>query len=216
MNAGAEPRRCPLDDVERIVDELLRGQRSGSPRVILGIAGPPGSGKSRLATRVTEHAAATVPSSVAPMDGFHRSNDDLRGLGLLDLKGVPESFDADGFVAKVRELREGGRTVVWPTYDRTREEVVAHGSVIGPDIRLIVVEGNYLLLDAPPWDQIRPLLHATWFLDVPEDVLVPRLRRRHESHRSPPDACAKVQSTDLPNATLVASTRDRADVIITG
>jgi pantothenate kinase len=147
------------------------------------------------------------------MDGFHRSDAELADLGLLALKGVPDSFDATGFLDKLADVRTG-EDVVWPTFDRRREVVVPDGRLIDAATRLVVVEGNYLLLDASPWDRVRGHLDTVWYLDVPEDVLIPRLRVRHERRRTPEDAWAKVRSTDLPNAALVADTRSRADVII--
>jgi pantothenate kinase len=180
-------------------------------RTVLGIAGPPGSGKSTLAARVA--AAVGDRTCVAPMDGFHRSDEELAAMGLLHLKGVPESFDAGSFVAHVEQLRTAD-LVAWPTFDRSREIVVPGGRQIDAGHRLVIVEGNYLLLRTPPWGRLRAMLDVVWYLDVPDDLLIPRLRARHEAARSPADALAKVLSTDVPNAALVAATRDLADVII--
>jgi pantothenate kinase len=150
------------------------------------------------------------------MDGFHRSNDELHRLGLSALKGVPDSFDAEAFVAAVSSLRwEPPADVAWPTYDRDAECVIAAGTTISANTRLVLVEGNYLLLQTPPWDQVRPLLDAVWYLDVPIGALQPRLLERQSRDRSPEAAARKVASTDLPNATLVAATKARADVVLT-
>lgn len=199
-----------MDELPRLLDDLRR-LRTGVGRFVLGITGPPGAGKSHLAEEIGHRLGAPV----APMDGFHRANEDLAAAGLLALKGVPESFDAAGFVAKLRELRsEPPRDVPWPTYDRARQEVVPNGALIHAADGFVVVEGNYLLLDAPPWNAVRSLLDRVWYLDVPEAVLRPRLLQRHLRDRSRADAARKVASTDLPNAVLIATSRHRADLVI--
>jgi pantothenate kinase len=208
------PRTVGWSTVDVLIDDSVATCAERSGRWILGVTGPPASGKSSLARRVVDRAAAEVLACVAPMDGFHRSNDELEAMGLLELKGVPASFDGESFVSHLEQLRRPD-PVSWPTFDRSREEAVPGGQLIDVETQLVVVEGNYLLLDTDPWDRIRHLLDEVWYLDVPEEVLIPRLRARHELARTPEEAWAKVQSTDLPNAQLVAPTRDRADVVIT-
>lgn len=159
-------------------------------------------------------APAHLGCIVAPMDGFHRDNAELAAMGLLELKGVPATFDAEAFVDRVRLLRTSTAAVPWPTYDRAREEVVPEGAQISPEQRLVVVEGNYLLLVDPPWNEVQPLLDEVWYLDVPEEVLEPRLLSRQARHRDAAGARRKVDSTDLPNARIVAATKIRADVVL--
>ena len=205
------PPRRPLSDLaDTAVHEAAQVAPGG--RRLLGITGPPGAGKSHAADLV---AAAVGPAAVvAPMDGFHRDDTELAELGLTALKGVPASFGAAAFVSRLRQVRsDHHRSISWPTYDRSRQRVVAGGATIEPRHRLVVVEGNYLLLTEPPWDEVASLLDAVWYLDAPIELLRSRLLARHTEDRSPADAAAKVDSTDLPNAALIAATRDTADVV---
>jgi len=135
-------------------------------------------------------------------------------MGLSSVKGIPDSFDAASFIVHLTRLRRGNEPVTWPVYDRKAEEVAQQGTEIDEGVRLVVVEGNYLLMETQPWRQVRPLLDEVWYLDAPDQVLIPRLVSRHERHRTPADALAKIRSTDLPNARLVEATRHLADVII--
>ncbi|MGV9413233.1 nucleoside/nucleotide kinase family protein [Nocardia sp. NPDC003693] len=212
--------------VETTLSELaarLRRHADGhSGRFILGIAGPPGAGKSTLARGVRDElnlAAGAELAEVAPMDGFHLSNARLRATGDLARKGEPDTFDAAAYVACLRALRETppGRPVPWPTYSRELHEPVP-GGVVFDAHPIIVTEGNYLLLEdsaAPGWSAVRPLLDETWYLDVPRPVIEQRLVRRHiRGGRSPEDAKTKVAQSDLLNARLVESTRARADLVL--
>ena len=209
------PRRRPWDDLPQLVTDLSDRLEGSDMRFLLGITGPPAAGKSSVAERIVAVASKRVASCVAPMDGFHRANADLEANGLLPLKGVPATFDGAGFVTMLRALRAGDTDVAWPTYDRTVEEVVPGAQPIITAVRLVVVEGNYLLLDSPPWNEVQQLLDEVWFLDVPVPVIVTRLLERHGRDRSAEEAAAKVASTDLPNAELVERSRNRADVILT-
>ncbi len=208
------PRSIALDELDAHVDALL-ARLVDSRRFVLGIAGPPGAGKSTVAARIVQRASASVPAVVAPMDGFHRSNEDLESASLLPLKGVPASFDAATFADRVCSLADTSAPLTWPTYDRQKQAVVPDGATVEPQHRLVVVEGNYLLLDTPPWHRIRPSLDEAWYLDVPIETLTPRLLVRHRRNRSAAAAAEKVASTDLPNAELIAGTRHRADLIVT-
>lgn len=151
------------------------------------------------------------------MDGFHRTNAQLRATGDLARKGEPDTFDAVAYVAALRALRAAplGQPVPWPTYSREIHEPVPDG-VIFDQHRIIVTEGNYLLLeDHRDWSAVRPLLDETWYLDVPRPVIEQRLVRRHiRGGRTPADAKIKVAQSDMPNARLVEGTRLRADLVL--
>jgi pantothenate kinase len=162
--------------------------------------------------------AGRGPAGVAllPMDGYHLSNAELAARGLADRKGAPETFDAEAFVRLLDAVRhrpaDEHRA---PGFDRAAEETVPGRHRVGPGIGLVLVEGNYLLLDRGPWARIRPLLTESWFLDIPMDVLSARLLERHRAAKGGPGGAARwVRTNDLPNARLVADCAAGADVII--
>ncbi|MFF3017743.1 nucleoside/nucleotide kinase family protein [Streptomyces sp. NPDC057939] len=205
--------REPTERTE--LTERARALAVRGGRRILGIAGPPGAGKSTLAERL---AADLGPSRavVVPMDGFHLAGAELVRLGRADRKGAPDTFDAAGYAALLRRLREDdGSTVYAPAFDRAIEEPVAGSIPVDPAVPLVITEGNYLLHDAGEWARVRPLLDEVWYL-APDDALrVARLVDRHVRHGKDPDrASAWVARSDEANARLVALGRDRADLVL--
>jgi pantothenate kinase len=187
--------------------------RSPGERVLLGIAGAPGAGKSMLAATL----AAETGGVVVPMDGFHLADDELRRLGRHERKGAPETFDAAGYVALLRRLRTTAETVRAPRFDRGAEAVLADAIAVPPGA-LVITEGNYLLVDEPPWSAIRTLLDECWFIEVGEREREQRLIERFVSYGWPTDVATRRvrHGSDARNARLVAQTRDRADLVIRG
>jgi pantothenate kinase len=207
--------------IEQLVDELIEssGMVNGGERFMLGITGYPGAGKSTVAGWLAEGVnkrMKTAPAIVVPMDGYHYSNERLTEMALLHLKGIPETFDSQAFVALLRELRTvSNRNVYCPLFDRSIEASIERGIVIEPRHRLCIVDGNYLLLRTRPWDECTAYLNEVWFLDVSMDTILERLQRRHmQGGRTPEDAMDKVESTDLPNARLIETTRSYAHRLI--
>jgi pantothenate kinase len=191
--------------------DLVRGPR----RRIIGIAGPPGAGKSTYAARLVDESA--VPAAYLPMDGFHLADGSLRRLALLDRKGAPETFDVWGYAALLRRVRGATETVWAPGFDRGLEQPLAGAVAIEPVVELVVTEGNYLLLDRPEWRAVREALDEVWYLDQDDAVRRPRLVARHvEFGRSQAEAEAWVARVDDANAALVAASRGRADRWVTG
>ncbi|WP_232375276.1 nucleoside/nucleotide kinase family protein [Mycolicibacterium baixiangningiae] len=209
---GLPPEVVTADEALRVVtaesQALLDG---GAGRVLIGVTGPPGTGKSTFARRIVEHVG---PLAIyVPMDGFHLSNAQLRRLQRLSRKGAPDTFDADGYVAALTRIAGayGSRDVYVPDFDRSLEEPVAAGLVVPADARLVVTEGNYLGL----WDGVRPLLTRLYYLDTERTVRRARLIARHVAFgRTDVDARRWVETVDDPNADLVAETRDRCDCIL--
>ncbi|MBK7838645.1 MAG: nucleoside triphosphate hydrolase [Candidatus Obscuribacter sp.] len=192
-------------------------------RFMLGIAGPPGAGKSTAADALVREINDLAKSNglgtiavVAPMDGFHRFNAELVALNLRELKGVPDSFDSELFVSHLTRLRElPGERTGWPTFDRAIEEPTIDGTFIEPAHQIVIVEGNYLLLDKTPWDKVRHILDQIWYIDCDVSTIEPRLIERHmQGGKTKEGAKAKVDSTDLPNARLIDASKVNACRII--
>jgi len=152
------------------------------------------------------------------MDGFHLSNNALNRLGLLMVKGAPETFDVDGFVGLLERVRgDPSTTVRWPGFDRAREETVPDAIAITPATRLVVIEGNYLLLDCPGWREVRRLLNEVWYVDAPRAVLRERLLARAlAGGRTEAAAVSHVDGSDLRNAELIDATKPAADRVLPG
>lgn len=199
--------------VAMLAERLLRA--SDDRRVVLGIAGPPGVGKSTLADRLAARLGPEV-AVVVPMDGFHLSSQELQRLGLAHRKGAPETFDAEGFAATVaRIVARTDRVVYVPHFDRDLEEPVAAGTAVEAAVPVVITEGNYLLLDDPAWARARVLMDELWYVDEEPEVRLQRLRQRHERFgRSEAAAQDWVRSVDEPNARLVESTARGADLVV--
>ena len=163
-------------------------------------------------------AALGPAARLVGMDGFHLAQAELERLGRADRKGAPDTFDAAGYVALLRRLRDAApETVYAPQFRREIEEPIAGAVAVPPDVALVVTEGNYLLLDEGPWAAVRPLLHEAWYLAPDEPTRVARLAVRHAAHGKAPDAAhAWAQGPDQRNAERVARTRERADLVIEG
>lgn len=194
--------------------DRARALASPGERRLLGIAGSPGSGKSTLAQRLITDLGPIA--ALAPMDGFHRTNAELDQLGWRTEKGSPRTFDAAGFVALLRDVRSAGpEPVTGPGFDRVTDEPVPAAWSIGPEVALVVVEGNYLLLKAEPWHAIRPMLDEAWFCAPAADVRLDRLVSRHvQFGRTPEDAAERATGSDEANAALVEASRRRADLLV--
>lgn len=186
----------------------------------MALAGPPGSGKSTLAEALREHLDTARPgiAAVLGLDGYHLDDRLLDERGWRRRKGAPHTYDVDGLAAMLARLRaDDGRDVLVPVFDRSLEIARAGAAAIAGTVRLVIVEGNWLLLDEPPWPVLRMHFDVTVMLDVPRDVLATRLLQRwRELGLSDEAARHKVESNDLPNADLVMTHSAPADLTVAG
>lgn len=206
-------------DSRAVLDLINRAARSGQ-RVIIGISGPPGSGKSTLAEGVVEQLNAQagngLRAALLPMDGFHLDNQVLAKRGLLARKGAPETFDAAGLVRLVRHIRDQEADIRYPLFDRTLDRCLTDAGLLEATTPIVVVEGNYLLLDAPPWDELASLFDASVFLSPSIDTLEARLIDRWLSFGFSLEAATqKARGNDLKNARLVLESSRAADLLLT-
>jgi len=199
--------------------EARAGSASGSGRVIVALAGAPGSGKSTLADKLVGRLNARQPglAAVLPMDGYHYDDLYLVPAGLRPRKGAPHTFDVGGLYHTLKRLRARDEPeVAVPVFDRQIEIARAGARLIPADVGVIVVEGNWLLLDQTPWDRLRPMFDVTAMVDVPEHVLRARLRGRWERlGLTEPEIAAKLEENDLPNGRLVRDASVAAEFRLT-
>ena len=210
--------------VERVLAALPADAARRERRFVLGIAGPPASGKSTLAAALrdalngvgggaTPGGAGDV-AAIAALDGFHYDDRVLNPRGHRPRKGAPFTFDVEGYAAMLDRLGGPDReAVAIPVFDRDLELSRAAAAVVEPHHRIVITEGNYLLLDDDRWRRVRGRLDFSVFLDVPAEELRRRLMDRWLGHGYPPaEAKEKTEANDLVNARLVVSSSADPDL----
>jgi pantothenate kinase len=191
--------------------DIVRRRAAGAHRYLFGITGAPGSGKSTLAATIADELNAPVVA----MDGFHLSNAVLNAQGWRDVKGAPQTFAAADFVAALRCLRQSHRAVSLPDFDRTIGDPRANRIFVPASARIVIVEGNYLLLDTAPWDELREIFDAVAHLAVDPVIRVERLVERHVRFgKTRRDASLFVQRSDEANAAVIEAVSHRAHLIV--
>jgi pantothenate kinase len=192
--------------------EIIRGRAQGQGRFLTALAGPPGAGKSTLAAELV--STLGQGAKAVPMDGFHYDDAVLIARGARDRKGAPDTFDAQGFFHLLRRLRVEDEIAI-PLFDRDLEISRAGADIVTAADRLLVVEGNYLLLNEAPWPEAAPLFDLTVWIDVSEAELDRRLQARWAHYgKTPAEARAWIDNNDLPNIRRVTQNSRPADVVI--
>ncbi|HET8790490.1 MAG TPA: nucleoside/nucleotide kinase family protein, partial [Modicisalibacter sp.] len=175
-------------------------------RFIVALAGPPGAGMSFLSELLCQRLndRESGVAVVVPMDGYHFDNAVLEPQGLLPVKGAPETFDIDSLAQDLRRIRHADRVVAVPVFDRPLDLARAGGRLIALEHRIVIVEGNYLLLDRPHWSELRPLFDTTILIDVSDEVLEARLIQRWLGlGQDTTGAQERTHNKDMHNARLV-------------
>ena len=194
------------------VADFLNAAAATPSRRLIGITGPPGAGKSTIGEQLVGRLAE---SALLPMDGYHFTQLRLVELGRRERMGAPDTFDVDGFLRTLADLRISGAPVFAPSFNRDLEEPVPDALAFQPELSSIVVEGNYLLHDAAGWEAVREELDLVFFVEVPRAIRLHRLIQRHVRYGKSPDAAeAWAFGPDEDNARLIEQTASRADHVI--
>lgn len=201
--------------LENALDRALSLSRSSETRVMIGLVGKPGVGKSTLSNYLIKKLPKES-TALVPMDGYHLSNTQLKLLGRSDRKGAPDTFDSLGFVDLLQRIMSNSvDEIYFPIFHREIEESIAAEGVIHPHTSLVLAEGNYLLLDLAGWSGVAKTLTESWFIDVDNDKRMARLVARHIKYgKSYEDAHTWAHGSDEANAELIETTRANADVIV--
>ncbi|OXM99440.1 nucleoside/nucleotide kinase family protein [Bifidobacterium vansinderenii] len=210
-----------LDEAKSRVESMLASRE----RVILGIVGAPGAGKSTLARLLSEAFSDGIPgigepvdhfAAWVPMDGYHLADVELRRLGRLQRKGAIDTFDARGYRSLLNRIHAGEDGVIYaPMFERDLEQPLAGAIPVFPWTRLVVTEGNYLLDETDAWKDVRAAMTEVWYVDVDDELRHERLVERHiQFGKKPEQARAWVMEVDEVNARRIAACRDRADATV--
>ncbi|MEO8758371.1 MAG: ATP-binding protein [Devosia sp.] len=213
----AEPQHLTLtpDDALAFLEREVATLLARPGRHVLALAGGPGTGKSTLATKLV--AALGPVAAYVPMDGFHMKHAKLEALGTAADKGMPHTFEGAAFADFLGALKAATGPMSGPGYSRKIEDVVDDAFSVPATTRLLVVEGNYLLLSMAPWRRVRPLLDRAVFIEVPREMVRARLMKRHaeEGLFGEERNRAHIERVDLPNYDVVMGSKPKADIAIT-
>lgn len=207
-----------IDDKAREVSGLTlqRFAQANGRRVMIAIAGAPGSGKSTIAEHVVAqlNGEPGISAALFPMDGYHYDDAVLEDMGRRRFKGAIDTFDAHGLRHMLMRLKANEDDVIAvPVFDRSIEIARAGGRLIPQSVDIVVCEGNYLLASQGPWNRLKPIFDVTIFVDVDEDDLRYRLRQRWRSFGlDDAEITRRVEENDLPNGLSIISTSAQPDL----
>lgn len=203
------------DQTRELAQRVQQACEFSRGRVVVTVGGVPGSGKSTIAARVCQLLGAQC--RVVPQDGFHYSRaelarfDDPQHAALR--RGAPFTFNVEAFVALIKKLKDpqyADTTVYLPSFDHRLKDPVANDIVVTPDVRVVIVEGNYVSLDAPHWRDLAALADDTWFVEAAPDAVLERIVARHLASgvaATAHDARERAAGSDRQNANYILAHR---------
>lgn len=197
-----------MREYDDLAAELRRrsARLTGNAQFWIGLAGGPGSGKSTVAQALKERLGELL--TVVPMDGYHFYRSELDGMADPEeahaRRGAPFTFNATKLVDDLIKARDAGKGA-FPSFDHGTGDPVETGVLLSEGPQIVLVEGNYLLLDEEPWCQLREkVFDETWFLDVPVPECNRRVRERHvRTGLTEEQAQLRVATNDSINAELI-------------
>lgn len=204
-----------IKGLEEARKRILDLESKSKTRVVIGITGKPGAGKSTVTSKLKE----TIPGErtvILSQDGYHLSNLQLESLGRSNFKGAPDTFDSEGF-AKIlfRVKSELKNNIYFPVFHREIEESISAEGLITEKTNVVLVEGNYLLFETHGWGEVAKHLDEIWYLQVDDDLRLSRLVARHiEFGKNPQVAVAWAHGSDEANARLIEKARDKANAFL--
>lgn len=192
--------------------------------MVIAVAGVPGAGKSTMVTRVVDELAAVgVGAKLLPQDGYHYSRAQLARFAdpaeAVRRRGAPFTFDSQSFVETVEQLKgEGLNGSVWaPLFDHSIKDPVENDICIGPEIKVVFVEGNYVGLEEAPWDRVHGASDEYWFVDTAPELVRERLIARHLAlgvAATAEEAAERCDGLDGDNAEYIRSHLRVPDVVV--
>ena len=201
--------------VDLLVEEINTLLHGNNPRTIIGIVGKPGAGKSTVVSEIQNRFSADEVA-IIPMDGYHLSNEELIELGRRNRKGAPDTFDVVGFISLITKVKnEIAKDHTFPIFHREIEASRADEGLVPRNIKVIIIEGNYLFSEEYNWNKVFPLLDQSWFIEIDDEVRMQRLIARHIKYgKLPQEAEDWSRGSDEANAKFIAKTASRAERII--